>query len=326
MRALVLTDDGPDLVTGYPTPIAASGEALISVRLAGICATDLEILRGYKHGFCGVLGHEFVGDVVAAPGAEAWEGRRVVGEINVGCGVCKLCRRGLNKHCEQRAVLGIWGLDGAFADYLKLPVQNLCPVPGNVPDHHAVFTEPLAAAVRVLEQIHITPACRVALLGAGRLGMLLAQLLALTGCELAVIDRNRAKLELLAAAGIGCTLRSGTPEHRALAPRSMDIAVEATGSPDGFEEARSLVRPGGTLLLKSTFAGALGDFDVSQLVVDEIRLVGSRCGPFPPALRLLQEGRVRVDGLISAEYALDDGLAALSQAAQKGVLKVFIRP
>lgn len=327
MRALRLTDQGPQLDPHYPVPQPIAGEALIQVRLAGVCATDLQLLAGYKGGYRGILGHEFVGEVVAAPGDEGWLGRRVVGELNIGCGVCELCQRGLGKHCRQRQSLGIIQRNGAFADYITLPLANLHVVPTALADEQAVFTEPLAAALQIQEQVAITPVSRVYVLGDGRLGMLVAQSLALTGCALTVIGRTPQKLALLAACRAPLqTVLNEPAQMAALHDRPADIVVEATGSTQGFAEASRLVRPGGTLILKSTFADPLSNFDISQLVVDEITLVGSRCGPFAPALRLLNSGLVQVHPMIHACYSLDQGLAALEHAGRKGVLKVLIKP
>lgn len=325
MRAAFVQDGALTLRTDYPMPVPYGEEALLRVRLAGVCATDLELLRGYKGGFRGVLGHEFVGEVVAAPSAPHWEGKRVVGEINVGCGACDLCRRGLGKHCRRRTSLGIIGRDGVFADYTLLPVQNLHAIPEYVPDEVAVFAEPLAAAYELLEQIPIAPEQRVIVLGDGRLGLLCAFVLVQSGCDLTVVGRHAAKLALLAGAGIHTQL--ATPAALAeLASIPADVVVEATGAPSGFATALNLVRPAGVLALKSTFAGHLDDFDLSRLVVDEITLVGSRCGPFAPALAALADGRIDPRPLIQAEYSLDAVDQALAHAAQKGVLKVLIRP
>lgn len=327
MRALRLTDQGPQLDPHYPVPQPTTSEALIQVRLAGVCATDLQLLAGYKGGYRGILGHEFVGEVVAAPGHEAWLGRRVVGEINIGCGVCELCQRGLSKHCRRRQSLGIIQRDGTFADYVTLPLANLHVVPAELTDEQAVFAEPLAAALQIQEQVAITPASRVYVLGDGRLGILVAQSLALTGCALTVIGRTPQKLALLAACrGPLQTILNEPAQIAALYDRPADIVVEATGSPQGFAEASRLVRPGGTLVLKSTFAEPLPNFDISHLVVDEITLVGSRCGPFAPALRLLNSGLIQVHPMIHACYSLDQGVAALDHAGRKGILKVLIKP
>lgn len=327
MRALLLTDQGPQLCTQYPDPQPGPHEALIRVRLAGVCATDLQLLAGYKGGYRGVLGHEFVGEVVAAPGEPSWVGQRVVGELNVGCGMCELCQRGLEKHCRKRQSLGIIQRDGAFADYTTLPLANLHRVPPTLTDEQAVFAEPLAAALQIQEQVAITPTDRVYVLGDGRLGMLIAQSLALTGCDLTVIGRTQQKLALLnSLLGTIQTKRNEPTEVSALLERPADVVVEATGSPQGFTQASQLVRPGGTLVLKSTFAAPLSDFDLSRLVVDEITLVGSRCGPFAPALRLLSSGLVKIDPMIHGCYALDQGVAALEHASRKGVLKILIKP
>lgn len=326
MRALRLTDNGPLLDTGYPVPVPGPNETLIRLRMAGICATDLQLLAGYKGGYRGVLGHEFVGEVVEAPGHAEWVGKRVAGELNIGCGHCDLCHRGLGKHCRQRESLGIIRRDGAFADFLTLPVANLHRLPDSLPDEQAVFVEPLAAALQLLEQCHIRPDDRVYVLGDGRLGLLVAQVLARTCCDLTAMGRTDAKLSILAERNIR-TARTDNPGVLAeLLARPADLVVEVTGSPDGFALARRLVRPGGVLALKSTFAAPLPAFDISTLVVDEITLLGSRCGPFPPAIRLLAEGAVDVASLIHARYPLDDGLAALAHAAQRGVLKVLVGP
>lgn len=326
MRALVLTDDGPQLHTDHPAPRPQAGEALVQVLLAGVCATDLQLVAGYKGGYRGVLGHEFVGVVVDAPDAPEWLGRRVVGELNVGCDACHLCRRGLGKHCRLRQSLGIIGRDGAFADYLTLPVANLHAAPDTLADEEALFTEPLAAALEVLEQVKVTPSTRAFVVGDGRIGLLVAQVLALTGCDLTVLGHHPAKVRLLADLGVQRAVVPTPAQLDDLYAQPADLVVEATGAPGGFAQALRLVRPLGTLVLKSTFAGALPAFDVSQLVVDEITVIGSRCGPFPPALNLLAAGRVQVRPLIHARFPLTDGVAALKHAGQKGVLKVLIQP
>jgi len=316
--ALVVRDD-------YPLPTAQGGEALIRVRLAGVCATDIELLRGYKGGFRGVLGHEFVGEVVDSPTDPSWEGRRVVGEINVGCGTCSLCRRGLGKHCRARTSLGIIGRDGVFAEYALLPVENLHAVPDHVPDEVAVFAEPLAAAYELLEQAAIGPSQRVILLGDGRLGLLCAFVLAQTGCELTVIGRTPHKLALLAGTHAHTLLASPDALDQ-LAENPADIVVDATGAQAGFATALRLVRPLGTLMLKSTVADRLHEFDLSHLVVNEITIIGSRCGPFAPALAALASGAIDPRPLIHAEYNLDEAAKAVAHAGEKGVLKVLIRP
>lgn len=323
MKALCITDNGLRLRTDYPTPNALAGEALIRVHMAGVCSTDLQLVAGYKGGYRGVLGHEFVGHVEAAPDAPEWIGRRVVGELNMGCGRCALCKRGLGKHCRQRQSLGILGRDGAFAEYLTLPIANLHIVPNLLSDEEALFTEPLAAALEILEQVHLTPSSHAYVLGDGRLGLLIAQVLATTGCHLTALGRNANKLSILDALGIETQVVDENTVA-VLAAQPADLVVEATGSPQGFTMARRLVRPMGTIVLKSTFAGNLDNFDVSSLVVDEITLIGSRCGPFAPALRLLTEGKVQVKPLIHATYKLEDGVTAVEHAARKGAIKVLI--
>ncbi len=323
MRALVLDQDWR-FVEDYPTPEPPPGEALIRVCVAGICNTDLELAKGYMQ-FHGVAGHEFVGVVVAAPGAEAWEGRRVVGDINAACDVCGTCRAGRRTHCPHRTTLGINGRDGAFADYLTLPVANLYAVPDGLPDEVAVFTELLAAACEILEQVHIRPTDRVIVLGDGKLGLLCAQVLALTGCDLTVIGRHSDKLDILTRMGIA-TLHVERDATAQLAEitGAADVVIEATGHPDGYTTARKLVRPRGTLVLKSTYHGAM-EANLSMAVVDEVKLVGSRCGPFAPALRLLERKLVDVTALIQAHYAFTDILAALQCAGQPGALKILVK-
>ena len=326
MQALVLTAAGLELQTARPVPKPREGEALIAVQLAGVCATDIELTRGYKGGFRGILGHEFVGTVVAAPHADEWVGRRVVGEINVGCGHCDLCRRGMGKHCRSRTSVGIIGRDGVFAEYVTLPLANLHCVPDTVTDEEAVFCEPLAAALEVLEQVRIDAATRVYVQGDGRLGLLCAGVLAATGCDLTVIGRHADKLALLPQNECCGGVISTSETLAQLRQQPADVVVEVTGSPDGFASALQLVRPLGTLVLKSTFAGHLRDFDVSSLVVDEITLVGSRCGPFDKALAVLESHAVDVRRLITARYPLSDGIKAFAHAGRKGVIKVLIAP
>lgn len=299
-----------------PKPSPPPGEALIRTRLAGICNTDLEIMRGYM-GFTGILGHEFVGEVVRCDDAPEWLGQRVVGEINAYCGDCSTCRRGDPTHCPKRTTLGIFGRAGAMADFFTLPAKLLYPVPESIPDEWAVFTEPLAAACEITERVHIRPTDRVVVLGDGKLGLLIAQVLQLTGCELLAVGRHPDKLAILAGRGIATQLAAEPIEPGA------DLVVEASGSAQGFAAARALVRPRGSLILKSTFHGQV-NLNLSMVVVDEVTLVGSRCGPFPAALRLLEQGLVDVESMIQATYPLDDGLAAFEQAARPGVLKILL--
>jgi threonine dehydrogenase-like Zn-dependent dehydrogenase len=298
-------------------------EALIKVHKAGICSTDLELVRGY-YPYTGVIGHEFVGEVIFSPlpegeGQGVRVGDRVVGDINVVCGQCEQCLNGRPTHCEQRTVLGIVNRDGTFAEYTTLPLANLHRVPDSVPDEMAVFTEPLAAALEIQDQIQVRPTDRVLLVGAGRLGQLIAQTLALTGCNLRVVARHAHQQNLLKSRGI----RTITEEE--IQPCRWDIVVEATGSPDGFTLARRAIRPRGTMALKSTYKGDMS-VNFSSIVVDEINLVGSRCGPFEPALRLMEAGQVDPTVLIAAEFKLGEALKAFERAAATGVLKVLVEP
>ncbi|MDY6867167.1 MAG: alcohol dehydrogenase catalytic domain-containing protein [Chloroflexota bacterium] len=317
MKGLWLEDRKITYRTDLPMPETREGEALIRLRQAGICSTDLEMTRGY-YPFTGIPGHEFVGEVVEAPGNESWVGERVVGEINITCGHCAACRAGRPHHCENRAVLGIQGHDGVFAEYFTLPVANLHIVPGVVRDDAAVFTEPLAAALEIQEQVHIQPGMKVLVMGAGRLGMLIAQTLKLTGCDLRVGVRREEPARILYDLEI-------TPiDIYDVEENDYDLVVEATGAPSGFEISRKAARPAGTLVLKSTFAEDL-TLNMSALVVDEVTLVGSRCGPFPPALRLLEMGLVETYPMIDARYELSDGVRAIKKAGEHGVLKVLLR-
>jgi threonine dehydrogenase-like Zn-dependent dehydrogenase len=316
MRALVLDED-LHLVENYPVPDPPPGAARIRVRLAGICNTDLELVKGYMQ-FQGVPGHEFVGIVEQAPDAPDWEGQRVAGDINLACGTCLTCQAGHPTHCPNRTTLGIDGHDGAFAEYLTLPLVNLHAVPEALADEEAVFTEPLAAACEILEQIHLRPTDHVIVLGDGKLGLLCAQVLALTGCKLTVIGHHSEKLRILAQRGIPTTL-----DETGLRA-SADLVVEATGHPKGYASARRLVRPRGTIVLKSTYHGAV-NADLTMAVVDEIKLIGSRCGPFEPALRLLHQSMVNVTPLIEATYTFAEALTAFEHAAQPGALKILIK-
>jgi threonine dehydrogenase-like Zn-dependent dehydrogenase len=314
MKGLWLENNRLQLRTDLPIPELPPGEALLRVLQAGICNTDLELLRNY-YPYTGILGHEFVGIVEAGP--EALLNQRVVGEINATCGECHFCRRGQSSHCENRTVLGIFNHNGAFADYLTLPSKNLHLVPPTVSTDAATFTEPLAAALQIQEQVSVEPGQKVLVVGDGKLGQLVAMTLALTGCDLLAVGRHREKLANLAQRGIVTGFADAVSE------KSFDIAVECTGNPGGFEIARRALRPRGILVLKSTYAGKL-TLDASSLVVDEITLIGSRCGPFAPALQLLAEKRVDVSSLIQARYPLSEGLAAFERAQGRGVLKVLL--
>lgn len=292
------------------------GEALIRVIQSGICQTDLEMVKGY-YPFTGVIGHEFVGLVEEAPDP-AWVGKRVCGEINVRCGNCAMCRKALYIHCTQRSVLGIWKRNGAFADFLCLPIANLHQVPENVDNNQAVFAEPLAAAVGILEQVSIHPTDRVVVIGAGKLGNLIAQVLALSGADLLLIGNKHLQLELLERPGI----RTGFKD--AIEPHTADIVVECTGNPTGFELACRAVRPRGTIVMKSTFKGQT-EVNFSPLVVDEVTLVGSRSGPIGAALNLLAQGVVNVYPLVEDILPLEDGLRAFEMAEQPGKMKIILQ-
>jgi threonine dehydrogenase-like Zn-dependent dehydrogenase len=331
MRALAYRETGFVLDRNYPMPAPVDGEALICVLQAGICNTDLEITRGYM-AFQGVLGHEFVGIVEKVhelPGRTSQAylvGQRVVGEINAACHrpECVYCQRGMPTHCPNRTTLGIVNRDGAFADYLTLPIENLHLVPENVSDEEAVFVEPLAANFEMLEQVNVKPTDNVVVLGDGKLGQLAAQVLALVGCEVMMVGKHVEKLALVERRGVTTHLLTDVEDFRLDGGRRVDVVVECTGSAKGLELALRLVRPRGTIILKSTVA-AKSLIHLAPIVIDEIRVQGSRCGPFAPALRALSQGSVDVRPLISARYGLDDGLAAFERAAQPGVLKVLVR-
>lgn len=316
MRALWLEGRALRLRDDLPTPVPPPGEALVRVRVAGVCNTDLELVRGY-YPYAGVPGHEFVGMVEHASGAPEWVGKRVAGEINAACGACPTCRAGRPSHCENRTVLGIVARNGAFATHLTLPIGNLHPVPDTLPDEVAVFTEPTAAALELQEQVRVAPGDRVVVIGAGKLGHLVAQTLAVTGCRLLVVGRSPRPLSLLASRAIA------TATAEAIEPRGADLVVECTGHPDGLELARRAVRPRGTIVLKSTYHGK-AEVDLARFVVDEITLVGSRCGPFAPALALLASGRVDPRALVEARYPLADALTAFDHAARPGAMKVLV--
>ena len=316
MKALYF--DGKLALRDVVAPQPAAGEALIKVLLAGICGTDREILRGYS-GFQGIPGHEFVGRVTDCDEPK-WIGQRVVGEINLACGHCSWCAKGLGRHCPVRSVLGIVNRPGVFAEYVTLPVKNLHRVPGEIPDEAATFTEPVAAACEILEQMTIPPGTHVAVVGDGRLGLLVAQVLRHAGAEITLIGRHGWKLDLARAWGIRVLGTSdGSP-----AASSFPVTVDATGSARGMSEALRLVEPRGTVVMKSTFHGA-ANLDATKLVVDEITLVGSRCGAFSPALDLLRRGDVYVHHLITKIFPLEQGLEAFEFLDHNSALKVLLK-
>lgn len=300
----------------HPEPAAALGDTLIRVRQAGICATDLEITKGYM-AYTGVLGHEFVGEVASSSNQDL-VGQRVVGEINVVCGRCDLCQSGLSNHCRNRSVLGIVKHDGAFAEYVRLPAVNLHVVPKNVDDDAAVFVEPLAAAFQVLKQIKLDGRKWVTVLGDGRLGLLVAQVLRNVGCPVRVIGKHADKLAICEKWGI-----RSRPLADIVGRHDQDVVIDCTGSASGFEMAMSMVRPRGTIVLKSTVAQGK-PLNLAPLVIDEINVIGSRCGPFREALRALSEKSVDVVSLINRRMRLEQGVEAMEYAGRPGVLKVLL--
>jgi alcohol dehydrogenase len=315
-------------VVQKPLPRLRPGWALVRVRLAGICNTDIEILRGY-HNFHGTLGHEFVGDVVRVASAKdrGWVGRRVVGEINLACAAlgfrkpCSYCRRGIPTHCARRRVLGIIGHDGAFAEYLALPIVNLHRVPAGIPDEAAVFTEPLAAACEILEQVNIRAHRDAAVIGDGKLAQLIAHVLRAAGLRVVMIGKHEGKLRLARRADIA-TVKVASPVARR--SNAFTLAVEASGSPSGLALAQQITVPRGTLVLKSTFHGA-ADVETWPIVVKELTVIGSRCGPFPAALALLRSARVDPRPLISRVFPLRDSAKAIRYAQRPGVMKVLLQ-
>lgn len=314
MKALWLS--GGRLRLRDDVALAATGarEARVRLLTAGICGTDLA-LEDALYPFEGVPGHEFVG--VVEEGPDALLGRRVVGEINAACGRCPECGSGLRKHCRARTALGIRGRDGAFAEFLRLPAENLHAVPDNVSTDAAVFTEPLAAALDIVERLEPGSADRVLVVGAGRLGQLVCRVLGASGAHVVAIGRNPAKLARLEG------VSASTQRVEDIEARSFDMAVECTGNPSGLPIALGALRPRGTLVLKSTYAEPL-TLDMTPLVVDELRLVGSRCGPFAAALGLLEERRVDVAPLIDARFPLSEGVDAFAHSRRPGVLKVLL--
>jgi len=312
MRALRF--EGRLKLADVPEPVLGPDEALLEVLRAGICATDRAIVAGYA-GFAGTLGHEMVGTVRSCPAARHWEGKRAVAEINVTCGSCARCRAGERTHCERRSVLGIRGRDGAFAERIAVPIANLHAVPQDVSDTQAVFAEPLAAALRIAEQVAIARGCRVTVVGDGKLGLLVAAVLVELGAAVHVVGRHEHKLRI--AHGFGARIE-GSPANA-----DQDVVVEATGSAEGLTEALARVRPRGTVVLKSTLPG-LTQVGLERVVVDEIDIVGSRCGPMDSAVEWLR--KLDLQPLIAATYPLSEGVLAFEHARRRGVLKVLLDP
>ncbi|MCP4002751.1 MAG: alcohol dehydrogenase catalytic domain-containing protein [bacterium] len=308
----------PDLVIEeVPRPTPGPGDALVRVRLAGVCNTDLEIVRGYMD-FRGTLGHEFVGEVVECQDP-SWLGQRVTSEINLGCGACERCNTGLARHCAKRSVLGILGKDGCFAEYVVVPVGNLLVVPEAIDDDCAVFIEPLAAAFEILEQVEITERDRVLVLGDGKLGLLISMVLAQTGCELHAAGHHPEKLQFAKRVGAHTWAANSVPDGE------FDVTVEATGVAAGLQLAIERTRPRGTVVLKSTFHGAT-PVEAAGIVIDELTIIGSRCGLFPPAIEALERGLVDPRPLIDSRYDLEDAVHAFERAREHGILKVLLRP
>ncbi len=311
MRAIVI-DHRVSLRRDYPEPAKTPGECIVRVRMAGICGTDLELAQGYM-GYRGVPGHEFVGEVVETANP-ALSGRRVVGEINAACGKCRLCAEGMGRHCPNRTVLGILGRDGAFADYLRLPEGNLIPLPDSIPDEIAVFVEPLAAAYEIFEQTNIPSSDRILVLGDGRLGALVAMTFKAEGHDVIVGGHHPEKAQRLGLAVV----------HQKDLNDRFDVVVDCTGSNGGFVRALELLRPRGTLVLKST-AAASAALNLAPVVINEITIVGSRCGRFAPAIDALAAGKIDPRPMISAIMPLDDGLRAFDEAAKSSNLKVLLQ-
>ncbi len=315
MRALVFKKT-LSFSADYPRPSRLAGEALVRVAYAGVCATDLEITRGYM-GFSGVPGHEFTG-IVEEADESSLLGKRVTGTINIGCGACSFCEAGIENHCPRRRVLGILKKDGAFADYLTLPERNLYLLPDNLSLEEGVFVEPLAAAYEIISQVRVEKGMRVAVLGDGRLGLLSALVLQETGCEVTLIGRHEERLRYMEGMGMAVSTGCEGPG------RVFDMTIDCTGSAQGLGEAISITRPRGTVVLKTTVADRPSSHDLNHVVIDEITIVGSRCGPFGPAISALTEGRIDVRPFISAVYPIEDGVIALKEAARPGVMKVLI--
>ncbi len=316
MRALYWNGSELTLDSSRREPQPDDRMAVVKVFLAGICSTDLQIFNGYMD-FRGIPGHEFVGSVDGGPGDLT--GKRVVGEINFGCGRCEFCARDLSRHCPNRSVMGILNADGAFADYVSVPIANLHVVPDSIRDEEAVFTEPLAAAFEVSAQIQLNPGDDVLIIGDGKLGNLCAQVLRLSGANITALGKHPEKLALIKKSGVRTLLLDDWK------PRAFDVVVEATGSASGFELALNAVRPRGTLVLKSTIAGA-HEVSLAPLVINEVTLIGSRCGLFTPALEALEEKTVAVTPLIEKIYSLQDGIEAVRLAAKPGTRKILLRP
>jgi len=311
MRAIVI-DNGTSLRRDYPEPAPAPGESIVRVRMAGICGTDLELAKGYM-GYRGVPGHEFVGEVIESANA-ALRGRRVVGEINAACGACRVCADGLGRHCAHRTVLGILGRDGAFADYLRLPERNLIAIPDSISDELAVFVEPVAAAYEIFEQIEISRNHRILVLGDGRLGAIVAMAMKAERYDVVIGGHHPER-----AGRIGILV-----ENEGDLSERFDVVIDCTGTSRGFSRALELVRPRGIVILKST-AAASADLNLAPIVINEVTVVGSRCGRFAPAIEAMASGKIDPRPLISATFPLDDGLHALEEAGKSSNFKILLK-
>jgi threonine dehydrogenase-like Zn-dependent dehydrogenase len=315
MRALVFNKE-LSYLTDYPVPKPGYDEAFIRITYAGICNTDIEITKGYME-FKGILGHEFVG-VVEKCGDKGILGKRVVGEINLGCGKCSYCRNKMQNHCSDRSVLGILNKDGVFAEYITLPVRNLHKVPDSISDEEAVFIEPLAAAYEIIDQVGISSSDKVCVLGDGKLGLLAAQVIATTGSKLTAVGRHREKLSILDDIGIKTGL---SPEFT---ERDFDFVIDCTGSPSGIRTALKIVKPRGIIVLKTTISNRI-QIDMNQFVINEISLTGSRCGPFQPAIKAIKSRQIDLYPLISCVYPIEEGVKAFRHASSKSALKVILK-
>ncbi|MBQ2871492.1 alcohol dehydrogenase catalytic domain-containing protein [bacterium] len=318
MKAVVF-DNNLKLISDYNMPVPKSGEALIKVLMAGICNTDFEITKGYM-GYNGILGHEFVGIVESVNSEDkTLVGKRVVGEINCGCGECEYCKTGLERHCFNRQTLGIWQKDGCMAEYVTMPIKNLLVVPDNISDEEAVMVEPLAAALEILEQLHIRPDANVLVLGDGKLGLTIALALSGAGLNVTQVGKHTNKLAITSQQGVKTVLLEDLQ-----ITKTWDVVVEATGSINGFETALALTKPRGILVLKSTVASGK-EFNFAPIVVDEITILGSRCGQFEPALRLLEQKRINFKPLITDVYEIDNAIEAFEKNKAKDSIKVLIK-
>lgn len=320
MRAVVY-DEGLKLDKNYPKPLPQKGEALIKVKIAGICNTDYEITKGYM-GYKGILGHEFVGIVEDVNSEDkSLIGKRVVAEISWGCNSpdCEWCAKKNYRHCPDRHTIGIWRKDGCFADYITLPTNILFEVPANVPDEQAVFVEPLAAACEITEQLHIEPMQKVLVLGDGKLGLTTALALNAQNLDVTLVGKHQNKLDIASKQGVKTVLLNSFSQEN-----KYDVVVEATGTASGFETSMNLTKPRGVLVLKSTVATGK-ELNLAPIVINEITVLGSRCGQFPPALRLLKNNRIDFNPFISGIYSIDDAIDAFEANKQKDTLKILIK-